>query len=566
MPGPTRRRSASAVLVVAMTVACPGPSVGLRPADPSLRATPEPVMPANGTISTADLEWRVYRIADDSMRGRYPGTPGNVKVTAFVAAEFRRFGLTPAGDNGTYYQNVPFVSTTLDTTVTLSLGGQPLERWRDYIPINPIHTSNRFDAASAPVTVYAGRLGDSLTVPPGDGRLVVFSLGRRPDGSPDARSTRFLPTARLAGAAAVVIVYPGALPQSIADSYHQRHFSLPPEAGAHRPMLLLVNSRVGEALIASTETVLRGSVRFTGPDTVLARNVVAVFPGVDPARRGEYVAIGAHNDHIGVAAHAVDHDSLRAYNTLLARRHLDGPSAGNPGAARDALHDSIVLVNVDSLRRRRAPRRDSIFNGADDDGSGTAALLAIAQAFATAPTRPARSIVFVSHAGEEQGLLGSHWYADHPTVPGDSIVAYLNMDMLGHGDSADVAGGGPRYVQSGGARHLSREYGALVDSVNAGLAEPMAIDYSWDAPGHPSQKYCRSDQVSYGRHGIPSAYFSTGYSVDYHQVTDEPQYLDYPHLARVVRLVYAVARRVADLDHAPIIDGPKPDPNAPCRQ
>jgi hypothetical protein len=140
------------------------------------------------------------------------------------------------------------------------------------------------------------------------------------------------------------------------------------------------------------------------------------------------------------------------------------------------------------------------------------------------------------------------------------------MDMLGHGDSADVAGGGPRYVQSGGARHLSREYGALIDSVNAGLAEPMAIDYSWDAPGHPSQKYCRSDQVSYGRHGIPSAYFSTGYSVDYHQVTDEPQYLDYPHLARVARLVYAVARRVADLDHAPIIDGPKPDPNAPCRQ
>jgi hypothetical protein len=288
---------------------------------------------------------------------------------------------------------------------------------------------------------------------------------------------------------------------------------------------------------------------------------VAIFPGADSLLRGEYIAIGAHNDHLGVAAHAVDHDSLRAYNILLARRHLDGPSAGNPGAT----HDSIV-VNVDSLHRRYPPRRDSIFNGADDDGSGTAALMAIAQAFATATTRPARSILFVSHAGEEQGLLGSRWYADHPTVPGDSIIAYLNMDMLGHGDSADVAGGGPRYVQSGGARHLSREYGALIDSVNAGLREPMAIDYSWDAPGHPSQKYCRSDQVSYGRHGIPSAYFSTGYSVDYHQVTDEPKYLDYPHLARVARLVYAVALRVADRDHAPIIDGPKPDPNAPCRQ
>jgi hypothetical protein len=401
----------------------------------------------------------------------------------------------------------------------------------------------------------------------------VYTLARRPDGSLDPRSTRFLPLPRLGAAAAIAIVYPDGPPRATADSYRQRHFALPSRAGTHGPIVLLIDGRTADALFGGplasvtpgtvARPVLRGGVRFTGPDTVWSRNVVAIWRGADSLRRGEYVALGAHNDHIGVAAHAVDHDSLRAYNILLAARHLDGPAAGNPGAPHDG---NQVTVNVDSLRRLRAPRRDSIFNGADDDGAGTAALLAIAQAFATDPHRPSRSILFVSHAGEEQGTLGSRWFADHPTVPGDSIVTYLNMDLLGHGDSADVAGGGPRYVQSGGARHLSQELGALIDSVNAGLAEPMAIDYSWDAPGHPSQKYCRSDQVSYGRHGIPSAYFSTGYSVDYHQVTDEPQYLDYPHMARVARLVYAVARRVADLDHAPVIDGPKPDPNAPCRQ
>ena len=282
------------------------------------------------------------------------------------------------------------------------------------------------------------------------------------------------------------------------------------------------------------------------------------MPGT--THKNEYVAIGAHNDHVGIGAFGLDHDSVRTYNILLAQHHLDGPAAGNPGS-----RSPTIQVNVDSLRRIRPPRRDSIFNGADDDGAGTASLLAIAQALAAGP-RPARSVLFVSHTGEEQGLLGSRWYADHTTVPRDSIVTYLNMDLFGHEYNADSARSGPGYLQSGGARRLSKELGALIDSVNATLPEPMAIDYSWDAPGHPSQKYCRSDHASYARYGIPVAYFSTGYGVDYHQVTDEPQYLDYPHMARAATLVYAVALRVANLDHRPLVDQPKPDPTAPCRQ
>lgn len=531
------------------------------------------VAPAPGAISAGDLRQRVYLIADDSMRGRYPGQPGNVLATDYVAKEFRRLKLTPAGDSGGYFQFVPFLSTSIDSTTTLALATGRLALWRDYVPINSTPGPATFDAAGVSA-IFAGRLGDSSNTPSATafaGKLVVFTLAARPDGSPDPRSTRFLPRAQLQSAAAVAIVYPGGAPQTAADTYKQRRFALPGRADSHFPILLLIGPTTADALFGGalksvsvgtvTPPALTGAVRYTGPDTVWARNVVAILPGADPARRGEYVAMGAHNDHIGVAPHAVDHDSLRAYNIALQRAHLDGPAAGNASSVAPG-----ITVNVDSLRRIRPARRDSIFNGADDDGAGTAALLAIAQAFATDPHRPARSILFVSHAGEEQGLLGSRWYSDHTTVPRDSIVTYLNMDLLGHGDSADVTGGGPRYLQSGGARRLSHELGALIDSANAGLAEPMAIDYSWDAPGHPSQKYCRSDHQSYARYGIPVAYFSTGYSVDYHQVTDEPAYLDYPHMARVARLVYAVARRVADLDHRPLVDQPKPDPTAPCRQ
>jgi hypothetical protein len=527
-----------------------------------------------GTIAASDLQHRVSLLADDSMAGRYPGTRGNDDATAYVAAEFRRLGLSPAGDSGGYFQYVPFVSTALDTTQRLTTLDGPVALWRDYVPINLVPASGAFDADSASA-VYAGMLRDSVPAPPENvvaGKLVVFTIGRTRDGQPDARSTRFLPRAQLRSAAAIAVVYPDGPPPNLVATYHQRRFSLPAAPASGRsPLLILTGPGLAAKIFGAPVTsipvgtvhaaVLRGRVRFGPPDTVWARNVVGILPGMDPGRRDEYVALGAHNDHLGMAPVAADHDSLRAYNILLFRQHHDGPAAGNP-----ATSYADVVVNVDSLHRIRPARRDSVFNGADDDGAGTAALLAIAQAFATDRRPPARSILFISHAGEEQGLLGSRWYADHPTVPRDSIVAYLNMDLFGHGYSADSARAGPRYIQSGGARRLSSEMGAVIDSANAALPEPMAIDYSWDVPGHPSQKYCRSDHASYARYGIPVAFFSTGYSVDYHQVTDEPQYLDYAHLARAARLVYAVARRIATRDHRPIVDHPKPDPAAPCRQ
>jgi hypothetical protein len=517
-------------------------------------------------ISAADLQHRVGIIADDSMGGRLPGSRGNIETTDYVASEFRRLGLKPAGDSGGYFQFVPMVSSRLDTTETLSLNRQPLPLWTGVQPQNSSNSEVSFRPDGIPV-IYGGVLGPdhSTMIDPdaaGGGKIVVFDVARLPDGRPDPRSGRFLPVFHQPAAAIVFV-----LPELVPSIYTRlKRFSLP--TAPKGPLILLVGATTKQALFgpgdqlkvgAKATGALSGQIHYFAPDTIWARNVVAILPGSDPARATEYVAIGAHNDHLGTAAFAIDHDSVRAYNILLARHHLDGPAVGNPGATSPTIH-----VNVDSLRQIRPPQRDSIFNGADDDGAGTASLMAIAQALVK--QSPARSILFISHTGEEQGLLGSRWYSDHPTVPRDSIVTYLNMDLFGHEYNADSARSGPRYIQSGGARRLSHELGALIDSVNTTLSEPMAIDYSWDVPGHPSQKYCRSDHASYARYGIPVAYFSTGYGVDYHQVTDEPGYLDYGHMARGATLVYAVALRVANLDHRPVVDQPKPDPGAPCRQ
>ena len=239
-------------------------------------------------------------------------------------------------------------------------------------------------------------------------------------------------------------------------------------------------------------------------------------------------------------------------NTVTRRQGANDPVV--PPDRSDQQHriDSLIA----RARSIRPPRRDSIMNGADDDGSGTVVLLEIAEKFAT--EKPARSIIFVSHEGEEAGLLGSTWFIDHPTVPLDSIVAAHNMDMLGKGRVDQVKFGGPSSVQTLGSRRLSREFGDIIDSVNATRAESMAIDKTWDVSANPMNRFCRSDQVNYVHHDIPVTYFSTGYAQDYHQPTDEPQYIEYDHMARVGRFVHDVMWAVANRKDKPAIAGADP--------
>jgi hypothetical protein len=122
----------------------------------------------------------------------------------------------------------------------------------------------------------------------------------------------------------------------------------------------------------------------------------------------------------------------------------------------------------------------------------------------------------------------------------------------------DVKFGGPNSVQTLGSRRLSREFGDIIDSVNAISPQPMAIDRSWDVPANPLNRFCRSDQVNYVRYDIPVTYFSLGYAVDYHQPTDEPQYIDYDHSARLGRFIHDVMLAIADRRDRPAIAGPDP--------
>jgi Zn-dependent M28 family amino/carboxypeptidase len=178
--------------------------------------------------------------------------------------------------------------------------------------------------------------------------------------------------------------------------------------------------------------------------------------------------------------------------------------------------------------------------------------------------------------GEEEGMLGSRYFTDHPTVPRDSIVAQLNVDMIGRGASSDITGSGKDgsllhgrdegYLQLIGSRRLSTELGDLVEDVNTKTKAGFQFDYGLDSDGHPQNIYCRSDHYMYARYGIPIVFFTTGGHRDYHQVTDEPEYLQFDQYRRATQLIHDVAARVADLDHRPVVDKPKPDPKGACVQ
>ncbi|SOD03560.1 Peptidase family M28 [bacterium JGI 053] len=577
-------RSSVRLLALLALAAVPAAARAQAPNDPwrplGLPRThaPRPTVPA---ITTGDLMTRLYLFADDSMKGRMVATEGNARGVEYIAAEARRMGLEPAGDNGSFFQTVPVVDRAFDESSTFSVNGTALRPWTDYIARDNGPGTRSLDGAQA---VWAGTMADSThLVDPARvaGKLVVVGMGPGFVGTPPGTANRPALTARYRTAAGIAFVGLDKLtPESLA-SYHESSQGMHRDTGPELPTYLYVSDRVAALLMGADPstlqpgaagTTVRGTPRFAErPTAVPARNVVALLRGSDPTLSREYVAVGAHNDHIGTGE-PVAHDSMYIVNHLFRTGGAD-----DPDPQLTAEQQAQVNRLVAAVRRRtggRSARADSVYNGADDDGSGSMSVLEIAQYFASRP-RPKRSLLFVWHVAEEEGLFGSEHFTDYPTVPRDAIVAQLNIDMIGRGGSGDVTGnskdggklhGGPGYVQLVGSRRLSTELGDLAETVNRSGSHGLRFDYSMDANGHPQNIYCRSDHYEYARYGIPIIFFTTGGHADYHQVTDEPQYIDYGRMAQVAGLVADLARHVADLDHRPVVDHEKPDPHGNCVQ
>jgi Zn-dependent M28 family amino/carboxypeptidase len=239
--------------------------------------------------------------------------------------------------------------------------------------------------------------------------------------------------------------------------------------------------------------------------TQLTRNVVGMVEGSDAKLKDTYVMFGAHLDHVG---YAISNQSP-------------------PGRVNNPIET------------------DKIWNGADDDGTGTTAELAIAKAFAAGP-KPKRSVVFIWHGGEEANLYGSRYNADFPIVPLERIQCQLNIDMIGRNRDNNPLESNTVYVI--GADRISTDLHNLLVDTNATLAVPLKLDYEYNDPADTNSFYTRSDHYSYASKGIPIAFFFTGTHPDYHANSDSIEKIRFDKQAHVAQLVYQTGFAVADTE------------------
>ena len=437
------------------------------------------------TITAADMQRRVGVLAHDSMGGRDTPSDGLTKAAAYIAGEFESIGLKP-GIGADYLQWYPLTSVEPGAasrqSLTLRQAGDEhrLDPSRDFIalPVGP-------NASASGPLARAGAESDS------EGKVLVVLATSRTLGDELGRLRERL----AAGAAGALIALdaPDRYVQGVRMFFGRSRLSVGQPDVMDVPVAIAPLGTLPGALSRAIEhgEALDGwSADLRSSATVQvdsAMNVVGWLEGSDPELRNEYVIFTAHMDHVGV---------------------------GHP-------------ING-----------DSIYNGADDDASGTAGIIELAQAFATG-ARPRRSLIFMTVSGEEKGLLGSEWYAEHPLFQLEKTVANLNMDMIGRNWTDTIVAIGKEESSLGpDVERIAAENPSL------GLA---VIDDVW-----PEERfYFRSDHYNFARKGVPILFFFSGVHADYHRPSDEADKLDYEKAARIVQLVYLLGLDVANADAPP---------------
>jgi hypothetical protein len=524
------------------------------------------------SITPGDLkEWLTF-LSSDELEGRAVFTEGLGIAAGYIQGYLQAWGVKPGGDHGGYLQTVRVrgVKVVNHSTVTVRVGGES-RTFKDGEGI----TFPRNVGAKRTLTIDRVEFaGYGLDVPGHtdlrgrnlEGAAVVF-LGLNGPKDIDQQALRRVVTGRsrhaidqLRAAAAIGPANPNTSAQgrggaSASDGAGGRGGGAPrpapdftttqrldqPISPAVTATDAFLDFLFSKAPVHYDELKKKASDRDPLPSfrldgvtltfniaadyqlvrTQLTENVIGIVEGSDPQLKSTFVVVGAHYDHVGYADAEL----------------TDGRRPAAPG------------------RVTAGTTEDRIWNGADDDGSGTVAVMALARAFAQG-VHPKRSVLFIWHAGEERGLYGSRYFADYPTVPLDKIVAQLNIDMIGRNRDDKKSEANTVYLV--GSDRISTELDKVSRDANRSLQPPLKLDYEMNDPADPEQVYYRSDHYSYASKGIPIIFFTTGLHSDYHANTDDVSKIEFPKLTRVTQLVYETALRVANLDHAPVRDNKGP--------
>jgi hypothetical protein len=511
------------------------------------------------SIRERALRADLFFLAGDGFRGRLTNTPENLLAADFIKARFERLGLDPAGPNQSYFQPYHLMTATLgpENRLVVSAGGAPelrLMLGQDFYP-HRFSASGRTGGAlvfagfgiTSPSLGYDDYRGDAIK---GNVVLVLdHEPGERDPNSPfdgvvTSQASSPLEKALAAQAhGAVGILF-------VSDVHnHPDPSNFEAEAAGYWPAqpprierytLASWADRVGIPAAEISPALAELLVRRTGHPLVELARTAETARGITPVP-----VPGVQLDlTTGVARHLVPD------RNVLARIEGSDPRLKNQWV--------IVSAHFD----HEGADGDRIWNGADDDGSGTVGLLAIAEAYARAlerGQRPRRSVLFAAWNSEERGLLGAWAFAEQPPLPLDSIAGVLNMDMIGRNEEVQV-GGGPRFrgleVQTAESNNnavnilgYSRtpDLWAVVQKANSGLGLELKARYD----NNVSNLLRRSDQWPFLQHGVPALWFHTGLHPDYHTVYDRPEKINYPKMERIARLVYQASWDLAQQEGRP---------------
>ncbi len=502
------------------------------------------------TITAAQLKDYLYFVASDEMEGRDTPSRGLDLTAKFMATMLSRWGFKPAGDDGTFFQKMALVRNQVDPArAVVDINGQKLVYGTDFL------ADANSGAVNAPL-VFAGngwfiksKNIDPLKDTDARGKVVVVYSDNFPRGIKNFRELSAAGKlgedwadpqtyAKQKGAAGLIIV---STPNLQAGWENLRSFREngrlgvekfnEPTGGANIPTIYITEKTAetlfsGEPIPFATVTAnytlnaplntfefnsakkLNLSVT-AKKEVTMTQNVVALWEGSDPQLKAEMVAVGAHYDHEG------------------------------------------IWLN--------AKGEDKIWNGADDDGSGTVAVLAIAEALAKSSKKPKRSILLVWHAGEEKGLWGSEYFNKFPTVNIKNVVAQLNIDMIGRSKKAGDANPKNEYLSGEsevyviGSQMMSTKLGEVTRSVNDSFLK-LNYNYKYDDPKDTNRFFFRSDHFNYAASGIPIVFWFDGVHEDYHQASDHADKIDYQKMEKITRTIFLTMWEIADLKVRPRVD------------
>ena len=512
------------------------------------RLLPEAVRAAGDRITAQQLKRDLHFLASDDLLGRNTPSPGFDKAAAYIVQRLEKAGVKPLGDGGTFYQRYEMHESRVDTAAAaLEIGAKRFEFGTDFV----VRSFAAPLAGSLPV-VYVGH---GWVIPSQDidpyagvdvkGKLV---LGHGPRAMPKGVEVRqigrvavgasnVVAEAARRGAAGVIL-----LPQAVSDETWQemREQNLvrkelvpgvPSAYAAPASTSLLLSRAASEALlqgekIPGEELLRRGAASDFPPSFELDKRITVTLPAATTVHR-PYNVVGL----------------------------IEGSDA--------ALKEQYITIesHLDGAVGTRTVQGDSVYNNADDNASGSAANLAIAEAMMVAP-RPKRSLIFIWDSGEEQGLWGTRHFVANPPVPLEQIVAHINIDMIGANraagspDAGEARVTGPNEVLLIGPGALSTKVDALLERVNREYLK-LAFDRAWDRPDSEFF-YPRTDAGPFLERGILTIGFTTGIHDRYHLPADEAQALDPTKMEAIARTIFAAVWALAETPDRPAIDKPIP--------